>query len=162
MKFRHTLAFGVALSAFSVPAFAQDQEAASDEAAKSDNVIIVTAVARGQNRLESSVSVSSIGAEQIADLAPPSSADLIRQIPGIRAEASGGEGNANIAVRGIPVSTGGARYIQLQEDGLPVLEFGDIIFGNADNFLRADRNIARVEAVRGGSASTFASNAPAV
>ena len=98
MKFRHTLAFGVALSAFSVPAFAQDQEAASDEAAESDNVIIVTAVARGQNRLESSVSVSSIGAEQIADLAPPSSADLIRQIPGIRAEASGGEGNANIAV----------------------------------------------------------------
>ena len=160
MKFRHTLAFGVALSAFSIPAFAQDQEVASDEAAESGNEIIVTAVARGQNRLESSVSVSSIGAEQIADLAPPSSADLIRQIPGIRAEASGGEGNANIAVRGIPVSTGGARYIQLQEDGLPVLEFGDIIFGNADNFLRADRNIARVEAVRGGSASTFASNAP--
>jgi len=160
MKFRHALAFGVALSAFSTPAFAQDQEVASDEAAESGNEIVVTAVARGQNRLESSVSVSSIGAEQIADLAPPSSADLIRQIPGIRAEASGGEGNANIAVRGIPVSTGGARYIQLQEDGLPVLEFGDIIFGNADNFLRADRNIARVEAVRGGSASTFASNAP--
>lgn len=160
MKFRHALAFGVALSAFSTPVFAQDQEAPSDEAAQAVNEIIVTAVARGQNRLESSVSVSSIGAEQIADLAPPSSADLIRQIPGIRAEASGGEGNANIAVRGIPVSTGGARYIQLQEDGLPVLEFGDIIFGNADNFLRADRNIARVEAVRGGSASTFASNAP--
>ncbi|MFM7348481.1 MAG: TonB-dependent receptor domain-containing protein, partial [Erythrobacter sp.] len=78
----------------------------------------------------------------------------------IRSEASGGEGNANIAVRGIPVSTGGARYIQLQEDGLPILEFGDIIFGNADNFLRADRSVARVEAVRGGSASTFASNAP--
>ena len=160
MKFRHALAFGVALSAFSTPAFAQDQEAGSEEVAEEGNVIIVTAVARGQNRLESSVSVSAIGAEQIADLAPPSSADLIRQIPGIRAEASGGEGNANIAVRGIPVSTGGARYIQLQEDGLPVLEFGDIIFGNADNFLRADRNVARVEAVRGGSASTFASNAP--
>ncbi|WP_417818930.1 TonB-dependent receptor domain-containing protein [Tritonibacter scottomollicae] len=160
MKFRHALAFGVALSAFSTPAFAQDQDAASDEFAADDNVIIVTAVARGQNRLESSVSVSTVGAEQIADLAPPSSADLIRQIPGIRSEASGGEGNANIAVRGLPVSTGGARYIQLQEDGLPVLEFGDIIFGNADNFLRADRNVARVEAVRGGSASTFASNAP--
>ena len=84
----------------------------------------------------------------------------LRQIPGIRSEASGGEGNANIAVRGIPVSTGGARYIQLQEDGLPVLEFGDIVFGNADNFVRADRNVGRVEAVRGGSASTFASNSP--
>ena len=159
MQFRHALAAGVALSAISVPSFAQAQDTASAEA-EDGNVIIVTAVARGQNRLESSVSVSAVGADQIADLSPPSSADLIRQIPGIRSEASGGEGNANIAVRGIPVSTGGARYIQLQEDGLPVLEFGDIIFGNADNFLRADRNIARVEAVRGGSASTFASNSP--
>jgi outer membrane receptor protein involved in Fe transport len=159
MQFRHALAAGVALSAISVPSFAQAQDTASAEA-EDGSVIIVTAVARGQNRLESSVSVSAVGADQIADLSPPSSADLIRQIPGIRSEASGGEGNANIAVRGIPVSTGGARYIQLQEDGLPVLEFGDIIFGNADNFLRADRNIARVEAVRGGSASTFASNSP--
>ncbi len=164
MQLRSILAAGAALTVFASPAFvspvlAQDADDTGVAAEESDQ-IIVTAVARGQNRLESSISVSAIGAAQIADLAPPSSADLIRQIPGIRAEASGGEGNANIAVRGLPVSTGGARYIQLQEDGLPVLEFGDIIFGNADNFLRADRNVARVEAVRGGSASTFASNAP--
>ena len=162
MRNRHALAFGVALSALSSPAFAQETApaAADVDPVLEDDVIIVTGVARGQNRLESSVSVSAIDGESIADLNPRSSADLIRQIPGIRSEASGGEGNANIAVRGLPVSTGGARYIQLQEDGLPVLEFGDIIFGNADNFLRADRNVGRVEAIRGGSASTFASNAP--
>lgn len=159
MKLRHALCASAALSGLlvAVPAFAQDN---AEETGAEGEEIIVTAVARGQNRLESSVSVSAIGAQAIANLAAPSSADLIRQIPGIRSEASGGEGNANIAVRGIPVSTGGARYIQLQEDGLPILEFGDIIFGNADNFLRADRSVARVEAVRGGSASTFASNAP--
>lgn len=157
MKLRYALCAGAAVSALiTTPAFAQDSV---DETVEGEE-IIVTAVARGQNRIESSVSVSAIGAEAIANLNAPSSADLIRQIPGIRSEASGGEGNANIAVRGIPVSTGGARYIQLQEDGLPILEFGDIIFGNADNFLRADRSVARVEAVRGGSASTFASNAP--
>ncbi|MCL9998496.1 MAG: TonB-dependent receptor [Erythrobacter sp.] len=156
MKLRYALCAGAAVSALvTTPAFAQD----STDTVEGEE-IIVTAVARGQNRIESSVSVSSIGAEAITNLNAPSSADLIRQIPGIRSEASGGEGNANIAVRGIPVSTGGARYIQLQEDGLPILEFGDIIFGNADNFLRADRSVARVEAVRGGSASTFASNAP--
>lgn len=138
------------------PALAQDS--AGETANQGE--IIVTATARGQNRLKTSISVSTLSEETIVRLAPPSAADLIRQIPGIRSEASGGEGNANIAVRGLPVSTGGARYIQLQEDGLPILEFGDIIFGNADNFLRADRNVARVEAVRGGSASTFASNAP--
>lgn len=157
MKLRYALCAGAAVSALiTTPAFAQDS--ATDTAQGEE--IIVTAVARGQNRIESSVSVSAIGADEITKLNAPSSADLIRQIPGIRSEASGGEGNANIAVRGIPVSTGGARYIQLQEDGLPILEFGDIIFGNADNFLRADRSVARVEAVRGGSASTFASNAP--
>lgn len=167
MKFLNVLkgsaAFSViAAAGLAVPAMAQDADpldtAANEES--SDTMIVVTAVARGQNQLESSVSVSSIDADAIADLNPSSSADLIRQLPGIRSEASGGEGNANIAIRGLPVSTGGARYIQLQEDGLPVLEFGDIIFGNADNFLRADRNVGRVEAVRGGSASTFASNAP--
>ncbi|WP_086607104.1 TonB-dependent receptor domain-containing protein [Erythrobacter donghaensis] len=162
MKLRYALCASAALSGLLMtPAFAQDNatgDAAMDEAEGEE--IIVTAVARGQNRIESSVSVSTIGADTLTNLNAPSSADLIRQIPGIRSEASGGEGNANIAVRGIPVSTGGARYIQLQEDGLPILEFGDIIFGNADNFLRADRSVARVEAVRGGSASTFASNAP--
>ena len=158
MNLRYALYAGAAASALlASPAFAQDN---ADEGVAEGEEIIVTAVARGQNRIESSVSVSAIGAEAITNLGAPSSADLIRQIPGIRSEASGGEGNANIAVRGIPVSTGGARYIQLQEDGLPILEFGDIIFGNADNFLRADRSVARVEAVRGGSASTFASNAP--
>ncbi|MBA4766167.1 MAG: TonB-dependent receptor [Porphyrobacter sp.] len=157
MKLRYALCAGAAVSALiTTPAFAQDSAGETVEGEE----IIVTAVARGQNRIESSVSVSAIGADEITKLNAPSSADLIRQIPGIRSEASGGEGNANIAVRGIPVSTGGARYIQLQEDGLPILEFGDIIFGNADNFLRADRSVARVEAVRGGSASTFASNAP--
>lgn len=160
MKIRHALCAGVAVCTLVTPFAAQAQNADSAEAEAETPEIIVTAVARGQNRIESSVSVSTIGAQTIANLGAPSSADLIRQIPGIRSEASGGEGNANIAVRGIPVSTGGARYIQLQEDGLPILEFGDIIFGNADNFLRADRSVARVEAVRGGSASTFASNAP--
>ena len=162
MKLRNALAFGVALTAVSAPVLAQQDGAAAGDGqdAAAFDEIVVTAVARGQNVLESSVSVSSINAEAIADLAPRSSAELIRQIPGIRSESSGGEGNANIAVRGLPVASGGAKFLQLQEDGLPILEFGDITFGNADIFLRTDYNVARVEAVRGGSASTFASNSP--
>ena len=138
---------------------AQDGELRGADAEQSGDVI-VTAVARGTNRLDSSISVSSLGAEEILKAAPRSVAEIFRQLPGIRSESSGGEGNANIAVRGLPVASGGAKFLQLQEDGLPVLEFGDITFGNADIFLRADFNVARVEAVRGGSASTFASNSP--
>ncbi|WP_188945367.1 TonB-dependent receptor domain-containing protein [Polymorphobacter multimanifer] len=122
--------------------------------------LVVTAIARGADRLTTSISVSSIGAEAIQQNAPRSVAEVFRNLPGIRAEASGGEGNANISVRGLPVASGGAKFLQLQEDGLPVLEFGDITFGNADIFLRADFSVARVESVRGGSASTFASNSP--
>ncbi|MCU0729328.1 MAG: Plug domain-containing protein, partial [Sphingopyxis sp.] len=86
--------------------------------------IVVTGVARGTNRLDASVSTTSLSADSIIQASPRSAAELLRNIPGIRAESSGGEGNANINVRGIPVSTGGAKFLQLQEDGLPVLEFG--------------------------------------
>jgi outer membrane receptor protein involved in Fe transport len=122
--------------------------------------VIVTARARPQTKLRSSVSVTTLDPATIAQSAPSSAADILRNVPGIRAEASGGEGNANVAVRGLPVATGGSKYAQFQEDGLPVLEFGDIDFATADTFVRADANIARLEVVRGGSASTFTSNAP--
>ncbi|HEX8388559.1 MAG TPA: TonB-dependent receptor plug domain-containing protein, partial [Sphingomonas sp.] len=169
------LLLAVSATALSAPVTAQDITPPADAAGQAQQAplaqdgeregeqsgdIVVTAVARGQNRLDSSVSVSSLGEEEIQKIAPRSVAEVFRNIPGIRSEASGGEGNANIAVRGLPVASGGAKFLQLQEDGLPVLEFGDITFGNADIFLRADFNVARVEAVRGGSASTFASNSP--
>ncbi len=167
----------VASSAFALivaatPARAQDAVAqaeaaagaeadpAADPASQDGGDIVVTGVARGTNRLDSAVSVSSLSGDELVKSAPRSVAEVFRQIPGIRSESSGGEGNANIAVRGLPVASGGAKFLQLQEDGLPVLEFGDITFGNADIFLRADLNVARVEAIRGGSASTFASNSP--
>ncbi|OUR60518.1 TonB-dependent receptor [Colwellia sp. 39_35_sub15_T18] len=122
--------------------------------------IVVTGVARGTTVMASSVSVSSFSAEQLETTTPRTTAEAFRAIPGIRSESSGGEGNANIAVRGLPVAAGGAKFLQLQEDGLPIMQFGDIAFGNADIFLRLDSTMQTVESIRGGSASTVASNAP--
>jgi outer membrane receptor protein involved in Fe transport len=147
-------------------ALAQAQTAPADDTppGASDGVdldaIVVTATAGGKSKLRSSVSTSSVGVATIERSAPRSTAEIFRNIPGVRSESTGGEGNANIAVRGLPVAAGGAKFLQLQEDGLPVMEFGDIAFGNADIFLRSDWSIDRIEAVRGGSASTFASNSP--
>jgi outer membrane receptor protein involved in Fe transport len=150
---------GSAAFALTGAAFAQDEDTQTD--AIGLDTIVVTAVAgSGSTKFQSSVSVSDLSPEEIQNFAPRSTAEIFRNIPGIRSESSGGENNANIQVRGIPVTTGGAKFVQLQEDGLPVLSFGDITFGNADNFLRADTTIRRIEAIRGGSASTFASNAP--
>lgn len=122
--------------------------------------VVVTAVPGGASQLEASVSVSSLGAEDVAYTASRSTAEIFRALPGIRSESSGGGGNANITVRGIPLATGGSKFMQIQEDGLPVLEFGDINFGNTDNFIRFDSSVGRIESIRGGSASTFASNSP--
>lgn len=162
-------AMGAALSALAFTAIhAQEtqvaQAATAEQPAASDALqleeIVVTAVVGETSKMRSSVSVSSLSADDLLQSAPRSTAEIFKNIPGIRSESTGGEGNANIAVRGLPVAAGGAKFLQLHEDGLPVLEFGDIAFGNADIFLRADANVARVEAIRGGSASTLASNSP--
>ncbi|MBD8736618.1 TonB-dependent receptor domain-containing protein [Sphingomonas sp. CFBP 13706] len=179
MKARYILLAGIAATSFATVAAAQTTpvqdapvqaapapgEQPADTAATPAPIdgqddIVVTAVARGTNRLNTSITTSSIGSDALIQLAPRTSGELLRNLPGIRVEASGGDGNANISVRGLPVASGGSKFLQLQEDGLPILEFGDITFGNADIFLRADFNVRTVESVRGGSASTFASNSP--
>ena len=122
--------------------------------------IVVTGAPVGVSKMKSSISVSTLTADQLQLSAPTSAAEALRAIPGIRAESSGGEGNANLTVRGVPISAGGARYVQFQEDGLPLLQFGDFAFVTPDMFLRADNSLDHLEVVRGGSASTAATNAP--
>ena len=162
----HTLAWAlswaICLSLAPGLAAAQSQDAPAEDTdgAGDLDAIVITATAGGKSKLRTSVSTSSITPDTIERSAPRSTAEIFRNIPGIRSESTGGEGNANIAVRGLPVAAGGAKFLQLQEDGMPVMEFGDIAFGNADIFLRNDWSIDRIEAVRGGSASTFASNSP--
>jgi outer membrane receptor protein involved in Fe transport len=158
---RSSVAVAVALT-LSTPLLAQQQEATKAAQAEKQTweQIVVTASPSGATMQEASVSVSSFDEEAIFKLAPRSTAEVFRALPGIRAESSGGGGNANITIRGIPLATGGSKFLQIHEDGLPVLEYGDINFGNADNFLRYDWSVGLVEAVRGGSASTFASNSP--
>jgi outer membrane receptor protein involved in Fe transport len=129
---------------------------------KSVNLQQVTITASPGNftKMSSSISVSSLDPMQIQQSGAQSASDILREIPGIRAESSGGDGNANIAVRGLPVASGGGKFVQFQINGMPVLEFGDIAFATPDTFLRTDLNLKRIEVVRGGSASVFASNAP--
>lgn len=123
--------------------------------------VVVTGVVNSKSKLESSVSITTLKPEGILQSSPRTTAEIFRTIPGIRSESSGGDGNTNITVRGVPISAGGSKYLQLQEDGLPIFLFGDIAFATSDIFLRADNNIARIEAIRGGSASTLSSNSPA-
>ena len=143
-------------------AFSQEKTKVVADTTKTNALeeIFVTGVVNPKTKIKSSVSITTLGVKQIEQSAPRSTAEIFRSIPGIRSESTGGEGNANIAVRGVPISSGGSKYLQLQEDGLPVLLFGDISFATADIFTRFDGNVARIEAIRGGSASILSSNSP--
>ncbi len=143
---------------------AQAQQAATPAAEAADGLkldaVVVTGSSSAKSKMRSSVAISTIESEGVTAVTAASATDVLRAVPGIRAEASGGESNANVAVRGIPVSAGGARYIQFQEDGLPLLQFGDVAFATPDTWMRADAGFERLEVVRGGSASVLATGAP--
>ena len=153
-----TLAVTSALSTISVHAFAQS--APDDKKALDLERVVVTATATQGSKMKQSLSVSTLDEDQIRATQATSAAELLRSIPGVRSESSGGEGNANITVRGVPISAGGARYTQIQENGLPVLLFGDVAFATSDSFVRVDNSLDQLQVVRGGSASTLATNSP--
>lgn len=119
-----------------------------------------TGVAKGRDLLDTAISASVIDEADLAKLSVNSIAGIMQNIPGIRAETSDIDGFSSITVRGLPLAADGSKFLQIQEDGLPVLEFGDIHFASSDQFVRADLTLSQVQAIRGGSASTFASNSP--
>lgn len=148
------------MSLMAAPAFAQDAAPTDAETVGLDE-IVVTASGRDKSRINTSVSVTSVDASLVDAFKPSSEAEVFRMIPGIQVPGTSGPGgNSNIAVRGLPVATGGSPFVQIQEDGLPTVLFGDIQFGNNDYWTRFDASVERVESVRGGGATTFASQAP--
>ncbi|KTF68612.1 TonB-dependent receptor domain-containing protein [Sphingomonas sp. HT-1] len=132
-------------------------EPAAPEPAKQS---FTTGVAKGRDLLDSAISASSIDEEQIQKIGTRSIAEVLGNMPGIRAETAGTDGLTAITIRGLPMAADGSKFLQIQEDGLPVLEFGDIHFAATTAFLRTDLSLSQVQAIRGGSASTFASNSP--
>ncbi|MFT5145737.1 MAG: iron complex outermembrane receptor protein [Polaribacter sp.] len=123
------------------------------------DAIVITASGNPRTKLESSIAITTIGAKQIEEQAPNSTADLLQSIPGFLVENSAGEIGNNLFARGIP-SAGAYEYVQFQEDGLPVFEDGALQFANVDTFQRLDATTKTVEAVKGGTASIYATGAP--
>lgn len=163
------LLLSVASIALAGEAMAQDVTTKSGDSSKDEKQVAAkapvrenfsTGVAKARDLLDSAISTSSLDAEAILKMSPRSVSDLLRDLPGVRSDASQGEGYGNVSIRGLPIASTGSKYTQLQEDGLPVLELGDVPFAIADSFLRLDTTLGEVQAIRGGSASTFASNSP--
>ncbi|MCW1429820.1 TonB-dependent receptor domain-containing protein [Novosphingobium sp. JCM 18896] len=160
MKIKYLLL--AAACAAPLPAFAQDAKPADRETTEAQPAkqAFTTGVAKGRDMLDSAISASSFDGVEIQKLGMPSIAEILRNVPGIRAEAVSGEGNASYSIRGLPLAATGSKFMQFQEDGMPVVEFGDMNFFGSDVFMRADLSLAQVQTIRGGSASTFSSNSP--
>lgn len=120
---------------------------------------VTTATFNPFSKLESSVAITTLNAQDIDTESPHSTSDLLKAVPGFYVESSGGEGENNLFARGLPAD-GSFRYVALQVNGTEIYEASALDFANPDNFIRIDATIDRVESVRGGSASTFASDAP--
>jgi len=146
--------------AFAVAALLQAGTAQAQESLKLDEVV-VTSSSTAKSKMRSSVSVTDVDGDAIKDFGARSESEVLLLIPGIRTEATAGPGgNANISVRGLPISSGGSKYVQIQEDGLPTVQFGDMMFSNNDYWTRFDNNVDSIQTLRGGSSSVYASHAP--
>ncbi|MBW3661385.1 MAG: TonB-dependent receptor, partial [Gemmatimonadetes bacterium] len=121
--------------------------------------IVATAQRTPRLKLESSVAITTLDERQIEREAPQSTADMLKAVPGFYVESSGGEVGGNLFARGLPAD-GSFRYVSLMEDGMPVYDSTELFFVNADILVRIDENVQQIEAVRGGSAALFSSNAP--
>lgn len=104
---------------------------------------------KDEEKLQSSVAVSTLSSKEIEERAPRTSIDILKSMPGFWVESSGGQGPASVWVRGFPQS-GGYAFLGLMEDGLPLFQVGYLALG--DQFYKIDETLDKVEAIRGGSA----------
>lgn len=159
----------VALLAIASPAIAQTTQTARDTTPTAETVestdapasdIIVTGSVRQQRRFDVSYAVNSLVQSDIQKIAPKSTTDLIGTLPGIHAEATGGEVQNITRVRGIPTDRG---FLYYQRDGLPLFqELDGFFFNQGDGMNRLDLMTDRIEVVRGGPAPIYASTAAAI
>ncbi|SHL90913.1 TonB-dependent receptor [Chryseobacterium polytrichastri] len=141
-------------------AYAQETPKVQDSTrSASIEQVVITGNSSPKKKIESSTAISTFSAKEIQKQNPISAAALLQRVPGFAVETSGGEVGNNLFARGIP-SAGAYEFVQVQEDGLPVFEDGALQFANADNFFRVDNSVSRLEALRGGSGSIFATNSP--
>jgi outer membrane receptor protein involved in Fe transport len=123
--------------------------------------VIVTGTARseGLKKLDASFSITTANDEQIKDAAPSSAADLLKIVPGVSVETTGGQTGNNIEVRGF-AATGDAPWTSFQLNGATIFAMPTLSFFEGSSLFRLDDTIDRVEVLRGGPSPIFADGNP--
>ncbi|AHE55309.1 TonB-dependent receptor [Sphingomonas sanxanigenens] len=149
-----------ALAAF--PAAAQTQPAPPPPA-DDGGEIIVTGTPGGaeQRKVDASFAITTLDDAAVARFGPQSTADLLKAVPGVWVESSGGVAGANINLRGFP-GTGDAPFVTIQLEGVPIYTPPTIGFLENSSIFRIDETIERVEALRGGPNPVLSNGQPAL
>lgn len=152
------LMLGLCLSQPALAADAGPAPAADTPAANNDIIVTGRAGNTARRKVEASYAISTLSAADIQFKAPIGVGEALKNVPGFWIESSSGEASGNVRVRGIP--NDGYSQLALQEDGLTIQHDAGLGWLNADQAFRMDSTVERVEVVRGGPSSIFASNAP--
>ena len=135
------------------------EPAATKEVTAEVQQVVVTGVAsaRGVRKVDSAFSITTATEEQLKQASPSSTADVMKLVPGVYAESTGGQSGANIEVRGFP-SGSDSPFVSVQMMGSPIFPPPTLSFFEGSSAFRLDDTVERVEVLRGGP-STIWSNA---
>lgn len=164
MKTKKTLLASILTMMFTSAAGAEEASVPTQKTPdeKSER-IIVTGVFKSSSEDGSAVAISSVDEEALRRTIPMSSADILKDIPGVFVNSALGEVRNIVYSRGISANSldgnNGYFYVSMQEDGLPVQNAIMTNFG-PDMYSRVDLMTKRVEAVRGGASAITGANAP--
>ncbi|WP_323143657.1 TonB-dependent receptor [Massilia phyllosphaerae] len=146
-----------------VQAAAQDTSPlpAQDNVQKEIQQVVVTgtASASGTRKIDTSFSITTANEEQLKQAAPTSTADVLKIVPGVYAESTGGQSGANIEVRGFP-SGSDSPFVSIQMNGNPVFPVPVLSFFEGSSAFRLDDTIERVEVLRGGPSTIYSVGQP--
>jgi outer membrane receptor protein involved in Fe transport len=157
-------ALSVAIAVALLPAHAPAQEAAvpsaEQDATTLDTIVVSgTAQFKGVRKRDASFSITTATPEQIQEAVAQSTADLLKIVPGIWVESTGGGTGANLFVRGMP-SEGDAPFVTVQLDGSPLFPPPTLSFLENSTLFRTDDTVERLEVLRGGSSPIFSNGQP--
>ena len=140
--------------ALPLTAVAQDDDQVIEE-------VIVTGTAGGAElrKFDASFAITTVNDEQIEKFSPKSTADLLKMVPGVWSESSGGVAGANVFVRGFP-GGGDAPFLTVQVNGAPVYPPPTLSFLENTTLFRIDETVLRMEALRGGPNPVFSNGQP--
>jgi iron complex outermembrane recepter protein len=139
------------------PAQAQASQAGGSDGLMMETVV-VTGTSTALKKFDTSYSISTLNSDDIQLKAPTSVVDLMKGVPGVRVENSGGEGGGeNTVIRGLPYA--GFRMLDMLVDGLPLFESNYERQLQIDEVYRVDAGTRNMELVRGGTAPIYSTNA---